>query len=293
MRCRWATPEDAARARSASVVRLGIDDRWLAAGSDESYLRPALRAVLSFTAGSPALLATPAGLVTTYIDWPTPELSSLPALLSQFQAALDPLDPPEGRQVLLGLDGSLPSGALAAQTVALWGGDGRLSPENVAVKLNPAVGEEGHLFGWLVCGELGLVPPEFAQGRRLRTTAGLVLALVCNDAVVFTNRARGHPQLTATRRRVADHLRGQAAGSPSPKYVLIATHWQGWTEKGGQSGQSFIEAAGDLTARTGATVVTTLFAPGDELDKFADRFRVVGPKADRVVTLLVEDASRA
>jgi hypothetical protein len=42
----------------------------------------------------------------------------------------------------------------------------------------------------------------------------------------------------------------------------------------------------------GATVVTTLFAPGDELDSFAGRFPLVGAADGRVVTLLVEDASR-
>jgi hypothetical protein len=72
--------------------------------------------------------------------------------------------------------------------------------------------------------------------------------------------------------------------SLASRHILVATHWLG-----AESGPTFGDAARYLAEETGATVVTTTCSPRWELEHVATRFPVVGPDAEKVVTLLVED----
>jgi hypothetical protein len=84
----------------------------------------------------------------------------------------------------------------------------------------------------------------------------------------------------------------QAAADPKPAYV--AMHWQGINPQTGRwSSEALRQAARYLVEETGATVVPTMRAPAKQLAAAAQRFAVVGPRASKVATLLVSDASDA
>ncbi|HEV3443201.1 MAG TPA: hypothetical protein VG099_01095 [Gemmataceae bacterium] len=132
-------------------------------------------------------------------------------------------------------------------------------------------------------------PDELAATRRVQTAVGTVLVLVCNDAALFSARSqanlRGGPGLA-----IRQHFLEQAQAEPRPAYILLATHWQGTNpDMGGWSGEAFRQAREYLADKTGATVVITLRAPGKELETAATRFGVLGPRQDKVATLLVRD----
>jgi hypothetical protein len=111
----------------------------------------------------------------------------------------------------------------------------------------------------------------------------VVLVLVCHEAVLFSARSRAvlKDELGI---RIREHLLKQAKADPPPRYILMATHWLSKT-----AGPVFLDAARFLAAETGATAITTCFAPSHELDAVAQRFCVQGTNAERVATLSVED----
>lgn len=84
--------------------------------------------------------------------------------------------------------------------------------------------------------------------------------------------------------QIRQHYLEQTAQDPRPRYVLMATHWLS-----ASSGPTFHDAARYLADKMHCTVVTTCFAPLDQLEKVADRFPVQGPDEGKVATLLIED----
>jgi len=110
-----------------------------------------------------------------------------------------------------------------------------------------------------------------------------VLVLVCHEAVIFSGRSRAvlKDQLGL---RIRQHFMEQAEIEPRPRYVLMATHWLG-----AGSGPTFLDAARYIADEMDATVITTAFAPREELEDVAHRFPVQVPEADKVATLLLED----
>jgi hypothetical protein len=139
------------------------------------------------------------------------------------------------------------------------------------------------LVGWLLASSQGDVPAELTPARRIQTAAGLFLVLVCNDACLFSARSRARLE-DATALAIRDHLDETASGEPRPAFALLATHHQA-----NRSGGIFKNAASRLAEETGATAVTTMFAPSDALEDIAWRFPTRGERAGEVVTLLVQD----
>lgn len=186
--------------------------------------------------------------------------------------------------MLLGVDGCIPGRSTHLQAVVHLKGKPTVALANTTIKIYPTGEEASSLVGWRVCSNLGGVPDEFAGTRRVKTTVGTILVLVCNDASLFKGYSRR--EITDDLKlAVRKHLFEQAHSVPRPKYVLIATHWL----SGRRSGESFRKAAECLAEETGATVVTTMRAPKSELVAAANRFRIVGSREDKVVTLLVCD----
>ena len=191
-------------------------------------------------------------------------------------------------EMLVGIDGCIRDQSTHLQTVVHLQGKPHVSLENTTIKLYPTSSESSSLAGWRNCNQMGRVPDELAQSRRVQTTAGQIMILVCNDATVFKGYDR-RPIKDHNRLLVRQYLLNQAVSKPSPKYVLIATHWQGRSKTGSLTNNSFRKAAEFLADETGATVVTTLRTPKCDLVPVAHHFRVIGPQKDKVATLLVSD----
>ncbi len=127
------------------------------------------------------------------------------------------------------------------------------------------------------------------MARRIQTSVGTILILVCNDAAIFSARSRKNlgNSLGLT---IREHFMSQALTEPRLAYILIATHWQGTNpETGRWSGEAFRQAANYLSEKTGATVVTTMRTGRNELACAATRFGIVGHRSDKVATVLVSD----
>src|SRR5438105_2055041 len=80
VRCRWLSSTDAARAKSAEVIRLIVDDQRGSTethAANEVYQRQALREIQDFIGPTRALLVTPAGMISTYMSQLSPSLSSI------------------------------------------------------------------------------------------------------------------------------------------------------------------------------------------------------------------------
>jgi hypothetical protein len=246
--------------------------------------------VQEFIGPTSAVLVTDAGTIKAYIQPLFPTLDSLRRGLAALEGILRQMD--LGRQeMLVGVDGCLCGRATHLQTVVHLQGQPQVSLANTTAKLYPTEGERRSLLGWRLCKSLERVPEELTLARRIHTAAGMFLVLVCNDATLLKGYSR-KPLKDPMKLRIRQHLLDQAMDKPRPEYILIATHWQGTNpETGKWSGDGFRQAADYLAAQTGATVVTTMRAPLQELAPAACRFPVVGPRAEKVATLLVRDTT--
>lgn len=111
------------------------------------------------------------------------------------------------------------------------------------------------------------------------------MILVCHEAILFSGRSQTDlkDDLAIS---IREGLTRGAKNEPRPRYIVVLTHWQDgrW-----RSGKTFAAAGAALAEETGSTVVMTMRAPKENLQTAAERFAVLGPNADRVATLLVED----
>lgn len=285
VRCRWLASGDEARAQQAEIIRLLVDDArgmitppW----SNEVYNRHLIHEVTNFIGPTKAVLATPAGIITT-------EMARLPPIKRSLSEAIDILDKcirradlgPSLTEILLGVDACIPGEVVPLQAVVHIGLNRSATLSNFAIKVYPT--ENGHLFGWRICEAEGELIPELFQGHVAHTGVGKVLVLVCHELVLFSGRSESNltnPLGLAIRK----HYRQAATLDPPARYVVVPTHWQDE-----RSGGSFLNAASELSEESGATVVLTMRAPKMSLEAVANRFAAQGPNADRVVTLLVED----
>ena len=187
--------------------------------------------------------------------------------------------------VLLGLDGCVPCQATPFQAAVYLSLKTPLTWNNTAVKLYGPSAEVSTLIGWRVCKRLGKIPIELLRGHCVQTRIGKILVLVCHESVLFSSRSQKNlkDELWTSLR---EQFRREATVEPRPRYAVILTHWQAGA---GSSGGAFINAAANLAAETGLTVVTAMRTPKASLEDAADRFVVSGTHADRVATLLVED----
>jgi hypothetical protein len=278
---------DEQRADSAKVIRLIIDDnRWEMDCVNEVYQRHVLRDVANFIGPSSAIVATPAGMVTTRIGWADETRTPVEAGLQAVNNVLSELDfGPNPSELLLGVDGCVPDQATPLQTVVHLGGIlRRATTGNTTVKLYPMGGENRFLLGWEATLAAAYVPEALAQARRVVTANGWFVVLVCNDACLFSNRSRKNLENPISI-RIREHFLEAATALPRPAFILLATHHQA----GPRSGSAFKNAASNLAEETGATVLTTMFTRQGELEMMADYFPIRGGRADEVVTLLVED----
>lgn len=286
VRCRWLSPEDEARADSARIIRLIVDSsRWGTHFSNAVYQRNVIRDVAAFIGPTQALLVTPAGMVTTIAPYLNGSLASIMVGLRAADEALSGLDLGLSPEILLGLDCCVPGEATPLQSVVYLAREPRMATTvNTTIKLYPNNGESATLAGWLLTEAIGEVPVELTQARRIRTTAGMVLTLVCHDACLFSSRSRANLR-DQTGLRIRAHFEEAAVAEPIPKFALLATHIQESTRSGG----IFKNAAAALVENAGLTAVTTMFTPKDMLEEMARSFPPLGDRADKVVTVLVED----
>jgi hypothetical protein len=290
VRCRWLSPDESARAPSADIIRIIVDDRR--GNSDghsvtEVYQQRTLREIGEFIGRTRAVLVTPAGFVTTRINWPENSVQGIENCLSAAQTCMDRLDLGSNPlEVLLGLDGCVPCEATPFQAAThLSPGKKRITLEKTAVKLYGPSAELATLIGWRVCNQVGEIPKELLVGHCVQTSIGKLLVFVCHESVLFSSRSQKNLQdeLWISLR---DHFRRKAIAEPRPRYAVILTHWQAGS---GHSGGTFLNAATNLATETGITVVTAMRTPIAQLEDAALRFVVLGPDSDRVATLLVED----
>jgi hypothetical protein len=288
--CQWLTKEDEERAKSAEIIRLIVDDQrgHCDAWANDVYQRHFLREVQKFIGPTNAVLVTDAGSIKAYIQSLSATIGGLRSWLTALGTALSRIELGQ-MEMLLGVDGCIAGQATHLQTVVHLRGQLEVSLRNTTIKLYPAGAESESLIGWQLCRAQGRVPDELAEARRVQTSVGTILVLVCNDAAIFSARSRSnlHDPL---KRSIRQHFLDQANIEPKPSYILLATHWQGTnpaTER--WSGEAFRQAAKYLSEETAATVVTTTRAPGHELDMAANRFGIVGPRSEKVVTILVRD----
>ncbi len=285
VRCRWLSPVDEAKAPSAEIIRLIVDESrgmitppW----PNEIYNRHLIHEVVNFIGPTSAVMVTPAGIITTKMDWLDPVRASVPVALEIVRDCVRHADLGSPRMaLLLGVDACVPGIAVPVQAVVHLGEERSVSLTNTAIKVYPS--ENGCLFGWHVCEAEGELIPELLQGHIANTHVGKVLVLVCHELVLFSGRSESN-LTNSLGLAMRERYRQAATLNPPARYVVVPTHWQDE-----RSGGSFINAAFELSKESGATVVLTMRAPKISLEAVANRFAVVGPNSDRVVTLLVED----
>ena len=287
VRCRWLTTDDADRARTAKVVRLIVDeDRWSPHWANEVYQRAAMRDIAGFIDTTTAVVTTPAGMITTTVGWLAGSLAGVSVGRDAAAGALARLDfGPSVPETLIGVDGCVPGEATPLQCVLHVKHSGAILDErNTTMKLYPNNGESRSLVGWLAACDSDSVPPELTCARRIRTSAGDFLVLVCHDACLFSARSRANVA-DRIRLQIRKHFDQEANRSPPLDFVLIATHHQ----ESRSSGGVFKNAAKTLAKETGATVITTMFCPSAGMATIAEHFPVQGERAGDIVTLLVAD----
>jgi hypothetical protein len=152
---------------------------------------------------------------------------------------------------------------------------------NTAIKVYDV--ERDNLFGWGICQESNCFASDLFEGHIAQTSIGMVLVMVCHEAVLFSGRSESNLSNTLGL-AIRERFRQAATTSPAPRYIAIPTHWQDERSSG-----TFINAASNLAEESGATVVMAMRAPKASLVTVAHRFAVQGPKSESVVTLLVED----
>ena len=290
IKCQWLTERDREAAPSADIIRLIVDDQrgqcdpW----ANDVYQQHFLRDVQDFIGPTRAILVTDAGSIKAYIEPLSGTLDSIRSGLHSLSEAVSRVDL-GSMEMLLGVDGCMRGESTHLQTVIHLQGEQLISQAIAVVKLYPTGAERANLVGWRVCEALGRVPDELIQARRINTSVGPILVLVCNDAAIFSARSRSN-LASNLGLAIRQHFMQQAIAEPRAKYILIATHWQGINPDSGRwSGDAFRQAAEFLNDETGATVVTTLRAPKPDLVGAASRFNVVGARMDKVATLLVSD----
>jgi hypothetical protein len=286
--CRWLADEKATR--STEIIRLIVDDQRGHCGpwANDVYQRHFLREVQDFIGPSDAVLVTDAGSIKTYIQPIDATVESLNSGLASLEEALSRVELGQ-MEVLLGVDGCIPGDTTRLQTVVHLRGRPHVSLSNTAVKVYPTDEEASSLVGWRICKGLGHFPDQLAPARRPHTMAGTIMVLVCYDAILLKGYSR-RKITDSLKIKIRQHLQNQASLEPRPVYIILATHWQGTNPKTGRwSGETFRKAADYLAEETGATVVTTMRTPRHEFALAADRFRIVGPRKEKVATLLVSD----
>lgn len=289
--CRWLSERDAKVASSAEIIRLIVDEQrgHCDAWANDVYQSHFLRDIQAFIGSSNAVLVTDAGSIKAYIPPLSATVESLCSGLTALEAVLSRIELGQ-MELLLGVDGCIQGKTTHFQTVVHVRRQPEVSLANTTVKLYPTNTEHASLVGWQLCCAEGRVPEELVMTRRIRTSVGTVLVLVCNDAAIFGARSRSNLRDTLGL-LIRDHFLQQGRAEPQLAYVLIATHWQGINpETGRWSGEPFRQAAEFLANETGATVVTTMRTPYEEAATAADRFQVLGPRWEKVATLLVSDA---
>jgi hypothetical protein len=308
--CRWLE-EDAPRALSAEVVRLIVDKTlWGAHRANDAQQQLFFRQIMEYIDQTCAnqfntqneeeiangkVIACPAGTITMALgESPAPTMEALTKCLSDLQRSLETLDFGSSRhEIFVGADGCIPGEMTPTQTVVHVMGKPEVSFHKATVKLYPTSKEERSLLGWLICKPPAMSeelkpPPELALARRIRTSVGLFFILVCHEGGSFYGRILKNCREGKPRRLLVEYFNQQVLAQPAPDYVLMATHRQGIGPRGGHKGTESKNAAKKLDEmQIGTTVVTTLFAPGEELEIFARRFPVRGPRKEKVATLLV------
>jgi hypothetical protein len=251
----------------------------------------------------PKLIVGPAGMITADLTGPpTPTVTAVSEYLSDpgnvFKRTLDQLDFGCSRtQMLLGMDGCQGK-RRPFQSVVHLAGRPEASLANTTLKLYPKNGvhsETGTLLGWHICRVAGAVPAELQASRLVETELGSTLVLVCFDAKLMRGSSTEPvPHGGKVANRIRDHFWQKARGTLEPRYVLIATHSQTRNlnhRKGTLGFKTTAESLNQQLSRT--TIITTMFAPQEQMESVAGAgfFPVLGPEADTVATLLVEEGA--
>ena len=290
IKCEWLTARDEDIGPSADIIRLIVDDQRGHCGpwANDIFQKHFLRDIEQFIGPTRAVLMTDAGSIKVKVSPLSATLDSVQTGLKEFSQALSRIEL-GSMEMLLGVDGCIPGRSTHLQAVVHLQGKPTVALANTTIKIYPTGEESSSLVGWRVCSNLDGVPDEFVKSRRVKTTVGTILVLVCNDAAIFSARSRSNLG-SKLGLAIREHFLKQASITPAPNYVLIATHWQGINPDTGRwSGEAFRQAADFLAKETGATAVTTMRTPKSDLVSAATRFCVVGTRKDKVATLLVGD----
>ena len=250
------TKHDDETARTAEIIRLIVDDQrgHCDAWANDVYQQHFLHEVQKFIGPTNAVLVTEAGSIKAYIQPLSATVESLSSGLTALGEALAQVN--LGRiEMLVGVYGCMVGRTTHLQSVVHLQGQPQVTLRDTTIKLYPAGAESESLIGWQLCSAEGGVPDELAIARRVQTSVGTILVLVCNDAAIFSARSLSNLR-DPLKLSIRQHFLDCASAEPKPAFILIATHWNS-----NRSGEGFRQAANYFKRETGATVVTTTCTP--------------------------------
>jgi hypothetical protein len=223
VRCRWLDADNERRAATADIVRLVVDENRRAMHwPNDVYQRDLLEGVSAFLGPTRKVIVTPAGLLT--LTTGDDHCSLLGGRLRRMETVLASINLGESsHEFFVGVDDCVPGASTPVQTVVYCPANSiRMTEQTTTIKLYPTPEEWSSLVGWrMVCAANG-IPPELTVARRVSSTAGLFVVLVCNDACVFSGRSRSN--LTdETGLLVREHFVNSLRQEPRPEFVLLAT----------------------------------------------------------------------
>ena len=283
---RWGNEE---ALHDAHLVRLIARERRWSGRSNIDWQHEYISQALAFVRRSYAgrempVLVTPAGALTATLEneleyTPEGHAAAIQDILKQIDLCL-----PHGNThatVLIGVDGRK-SGVKSVQTAMWWEHGAGIVEGSIAQKLHPAEGED--LLGTRL--SLDATDGDPLLGRK-RCVRHWILPLVFHEIEIFGGRS----EAAVTNKAIIDRreLLEKLAQSPSVRYVAVLAHSLGLHSAG-----AFLDGMRKLAApESDVTVAISGFVDEDDLSAVARRFEPTGKHANKVATLLAENAAGA
>lgn len=274
---------------ATEIIRLVVDDdRWALNQANAGYQSDALDEISAFIMAvfgpRQPVIVSPAGFITAALQRaPTATQAEVDQSSRDLETALRSqcrLGRAKQHDWLIGLDGCLPGLCTPIQTILRLAPSAAIQPQQVAIKLYPAVGEEQYLVGWRMMLSHGRVPAALGRKRWTNGTGRSLLSLVCHEAVAFSSRS-----LSTGKHPSRDHFRAhiRSKGGNKLDYITVSAHWLSPS-----SSSAFKDGLSNLATALGATVVVSMFSNKNMLTDAALEFSPVGGNCSgKVATLLV------
>jgi hypothetical protein len=286
VQCHWLSKHFSARQIQPRVIRLILGNGLSPPqGVDQTaWSLEVLRQILDFIGPTNAVIVTPGGTIKLPLEKPVSTIPGLEATLDSWSIKFGRLILKTRKlELLLGVDAKDDDYDLQLQTVVHFDpGTSAVSYHNTACKLYPQEDEQKSLIGWRLSKRFEQVPQSLVDNHLRHTKSGLIMALVCHEAVLFSGRSLAN---------VSDPLRldaqkkfSNALTKTVPSFVTISAHFV----DSGTTGGIFLDAMQKIAEASKATVVFSSFAAGSAsaLDAAAHRFGSIGPHANQVATLV-------